>query len=298
MWHPYIIVSEILFSWINIRFGVYLLRKNPVSLRKRNNTLRNEPKLRKEHFMSVGVYDKYETEDGKVFDNQQEAQAHANKIGNYKERGRQALYARSKRSIEQIINCFNAGDWNGVLAVEWNYILEEDRKMDLVTKRELAKAYRDNNYDNLLLDWLEWHDMYDDFKKEIFKGIKTIWEKKNGRTLTETDIAKLKIKAKELKKEANSTSSSSSSYSDEKRGIFLSLVFGAVGGLGIMMTASWLFVKIAKVESMSSSLFIFITLAAGAVITFISWRNRWKLFFPLIIAAVFGWLVMFGIIPT
>ena len=93
------------------------------------------------------------------------------------------------------------------------------------------------------------------------------------------------------------SSYSGSSYSDDKRGVFLSLVFGAVGGIGILMTVGWIYVQIAKVESVSSLLFVFITLAAGAAITFISWRNRWKLFFPLIIAAVFGWLVIFKVIP-
>jgi hypothetical protein len=93
------------------------------------------------------------------------------------------------------------------------------------------------------------------------------------------------------------SSSASSSYSDDKRGVLLSLVFGAVGGVGILMTVGWIYVQIAKVESVSSLLFVFITLAAGAAITFISWRNRWKLFFPLLLVAVFGWLAIFKVIP-
>jgi hypothetical protein len=94
-------------------------------------------------------------------------------------------------------------------------------------------------------------------------------------------------------------SSSSSSYSEEPRGVFLSIVFGLIGGIGLFMTFGWIYGMVTGwSKSISSLLFILILFAAGAVITFLSWRNRWKLFFPLIIAAVFGWLAMFNIIPN
>ena len=82
-----------------------------------------------------------------------------------------------------------------------------------------------------------------------------------------------------------------------KRNFIVSLLFGAAGGIGILMTVGWIYVQITKVESVSSLLFVFITLAAGAVLTFLTWRNKSILFFPLLLAAVFGWLVVFKVIP-
>jgi hypothetical protein len=158
----------------------------------------------------------YYTEDGKTFLNKEEAQAHANKIGEDKERQSIARHSSSKERVEQIINCFNAGDWNGVLAVDLDSIEYYHREPDLYFKRILATAYRDNNYEYLLSNLNL--DNPKSRNTDIFKAIKTIWEKKNGRTLTETDIAQLKIKAKELEKKAKSSSSSS-----PKKGGFLGL---------------------------------------------------------------------------
>jgi hypothetical protein len=149
-------------------------------------------------------------------------------------------------------------------------------------ERSISKEVKDPNYWKPSLDHLVEH-----------------WEQITGKQLTKEEQIRICGKPFVKFSSRSSSSSSSSSYTEEPRGVFLSIVFGLIGGVGLLMTFSWIYGMVTGwSKTISSLLFILILFAAGAVITFISWRNRWKLFIPLIIAAVFGWLTMFNIIPN
>jgi hypothetical protein len=92
------------------------------------------------------------------------------------------------------------------------------------------------------------------------------------------------------------TYSGGSGYTD-KRGVFLSLIFGLVGGIGSAFTISWIAKLIAGFQPISGMVFLAI-LAAGFVVTFIAWRNRKTvLFLAMLALSVIAALVVFGVIP-
>jgi hypothetical protein len=93
------------------------------------------------------------------------------------------------------------------------------------------------------------------------------------------------------------STSRSGSYAKDKRGVFLSIIFGLVGGAGSAFTISWIAKMIAGYQPISGMVFLAI-LAAGCIITFITWRNRKTvLFLAMMALSVIAVLVIFDVIP-
>jgi len=101
---------------------------------------------------------------------------------------------------------------------------------------------------------------------------------------------------------SSSSSSYSSSYSgsesyDDKRGAFLSIVFGLVCGIGAAFTIGWICIQITGIYPFPVMVFL-VLMVVCFIVTFIAWRNRKnKLFLILLALCIPGWLAVFGIIP-
>ena len=155
---------------------------------------------------------------------------------------------------------------------------------------------RERKYEMREVDYVDVNvDITAEYKQELLKELwekVEEWEKVTGRKMTDEEQKRI---AGRLFPKKGSTSSRSSSY-NEPRGIFPSIVFGFVGGVGLASIISWIAIQI--VGPFSSNAFFLGFLALGAIITFIAWRNRKTMLLIVMLAlSVGGWLFALGIIP-
>ncbi|MCL2762397.1 MAG: hypothetical protein FWD36_04190 [Treponema sp.] len=84
---------------------------------------------------------------------------------------------------------------------------------------------------------------------------------------------------------------------DDKRGAFLSVVFGLVAGIGAGLTVGWIYNNLFGAASFPGILYL-IVLAAGFFFTFKAWRNRKTALFLIMLALTIpGFLVVAGVLP-
>ena len=90
------------------------------------------------------------------------------------------------------------------------------------------------------------------------------------------------------KNDASSSSSKKSSYADQRNG-FVSFIFGAIIGTGILATVYWAYLKFGLDNVYFLSLGSIGILLAGIITTYIAWRNRkYILFFVMLALAAPG----------
>ena len=296
----------------------------------------------------------YKTEDGRIFDNQNDAQNYANNLAAVRDaENRAASLARSNRigDYNNLLGLFNKRDWSGIIEYyeknKWNLQYSFMQTPHAGRVRTLAEAVINNDY---VLAFLmgEWGEPYTRDERENGQIIcrcameegKKIWEKQNGRAMTDADLKQVRIdyvekeladfagkrgycgasdakdweelNGRKITKEdmiritgkplkigegysssSKSSSSSASTYGDQ-RGVFLSIVFALVCGLGSFLTLKMIF------NLLSGNGVNIITIGAlifGFIITFIAWRNRKNVLFVLmLVIGVVGYLNLFGII--
>ena len=252
----------------------------------------------------------YKTKDGESFNNEQEGQNHANGLGYMDEgfsAGQRGDYDEAISYYDLAIpllsgrHAFTYGRSKGIAYMNRGFNHQRKGNYDQaiedcnaallypgVDYQNKANAYnirgaaynKKGNKEQAIADWK--------------KAVDTSSTSQGGKNAL-NNLADLGIQYTPQKPQ--SSSSSSSSYSEEPRGVFLSVVFGLIGGIGLFTTFGWIYVQLGGTKTISSILLILLMIAIGTVITFLSWRNRWKLFFVIIPLALFGWLVAFGIIP-
>jgi hypothetical protein len=297
----------------------------------------------------------YKTEDGRIFNFESDAQAHANNLAASEARsaanielGRNAEYHAMFLIVQQIERELNAGNWTNVI----NIVAKEEDVQRFFNAPKLCHLYpvvwyynaialanRDNNY-NKAFFWAGWTKQYDgnneNCKKvfpSLFEAGKKAWERVNGRAMTDADLAKAhidylekdiseyvsengflseysaekweKATGRKMTKEdmiriAGKTfkigkgSSSTSTSSGDQRGVFLSIVFGLVCGLGSFLTLKMIF------DLLSGNGVNIISIGAlivGFIITFIAWRYKNNvLFILMLVISVIGYLNLFGFI--
>jgi hypothetical protein len=145
----------------------------------------------------------YRTDDGRVFDNQSEAQTHANNL----ESERASMSAASRAAsldtsslYSESLNSVKTGDWDFILSKSDRIIAWKYPDVNLM----LAIAYANKgNLENAAmhasagdsLDVNAVNQTTSDLYKRAKNDIKKLWEKKNGRTMTDADYNYLRKNA-------------------------------------------------------------------------------------------------------
>jgi hypothetical protein len=292
----------------------------------------------------------YKTEDGQIFNYESDAQRHANELaaGNaaYAKRAAEvnALNISTRMgAYSEIKRLFNAQDWNGIIKhyeeKKWELQYSHAQTPHAGRIHILAEAIINNDYFTAF-NMGDWGEPYSHTRDEPKDGQiicnfamnygKQMWEKQNGRAMTDADLHKAhidflerkmkekpdriwwndvkdweKLTGKKLSKEEQiriagkifheeKKTSSSSSSSGDQRGVFLSIVFGLVCGLGSFLTLKMIF------NLLSGNGINIITIGAlivGFITTFIAWRYKNNVLFGLmLVISVIGYLNLFGII--
>jgi hypothetical protein len=273
----------------------------------------------------------YRTDDGRIFDNQSEAQTHANKLASDADSAREAhrlgdLHANDQ--INNMIKWYNAGNLDKIV---------NDSNIDLHYKyfeyaaiKSIAYGKR-GDYENAY----SWFNLYlshmwdepDELTQIAEATAKEAWEKANGRSMTFDDEAKIRLplieyqinywqnkvnkygagyndhdqktldywrNQRKLYRGKGSSSSSTSSSSGDQRGVFLSIVFGLVCGIGTFLTVKLVFNLL---SGNGVNIITIIAMIVGFIITFIAWRYKRNVLFGLmLVISVIGYLNLFGII--
>jgi len=137
--------------------------------------------------------DGYKTEDGKIFSNRDDAQAHANQIA--KEQAKREASANASHSYDvnlfnELVRAFNEGRWDDVIRQTYNPYYEE-KKSKLITS--IAKAKRDNNYQEVITAHYQIDDCTDSkiLLPMALQAGKEAFEKVNGRPMTDSDYGQI-----------------------------------------------------------------------------------------------------------
>jgi hypothetical protein len=137
--------------------------------------------------------DGYKTEDGKIFSNRDDAQAHANQIA--KEQAKREASANASHSLDvndfnKLVRAFNEGRWDDVIRQTYNPYYEQ-KKSKLITS--IAKAKRDNNYQEVITAHYQIDDCTDSeiLLPMALQAGKEAFEKVNGRPMTDSDYGQI-----------------------------------------------------------------------------------------------------------
>jgi len=222
--------------------------------------------------------------------------------------GRARAYINLKRPSDaekDILEvCFSGGGINENISCEVYYLLGICNYLHFE---------RYNSYDKDL-EWITVDECKENAIKAKEKAIsdwKYSADKGNvyGCQFGNRSLDKLKALGISYSPKSSNASTSSSSYSDDyssysgsyddKRNGFVSFLFGAVAGVGIMFTAGLIYNHfIGRGQSTLPIIPILVVLVAGLIVTLIAWRNRkYVLFFIMLALAVPGYLGLFEIIP-
>ena len=173
------------------------------------------PDYLKEIFMAYASNDgvnRYQTTDGQIFTNEMDARNHQNSIDGSGSSlsGKPDHFQNEKErhayAYNQIVNYYNAGNWDGVIKT---YDADSDGAYSIRNLHPLvriivaiAMANRDGNYEAAFRnaywgqpgDQSEWSKDKKTLYQAALDAGKKAWEKANGRAMTDADLLQLSLK--------------------------------------------------------------------------------------------------------
>ena len=140
---------------------------------------------------------KYKTEDGKIFDLESDAQAHANNLASKQANDKQQQMAASQRYYQsrtdrynQCVEFYKAGNWDGVIEIASCFVSDTrdmSSKFEVNKMEAIARLNRDGDY-RCAFNYVDWNF---NSTSDVLIIVKQTWERKNGKKMTEADMLQI-----------------------------------------------------------------------------------------------------------
>ena len=148
--------------------------------------------------------DKYQTSDGRIFDHQFEAQDHANRLASDNESHHAAQRINDSvraNDYNKLVRAYNAGDWNEILKSAYDVDYHFDQhSYNIKLIKSIARANIKGDYEFAFeAIWWDKNQSTGSLGWVALEAGKKAWEKKNGRTLTESELNEVFISLIEKK---------------------------------------------------------------------------------------------------